>query len=122
MRKILLLTLLLTGCAGGDQLASVLSQPVDTIVQRQVQLARQLAAGGRVKFKGPVTFTIQTGTGNSSNITDATKAKAPVAAAPGAVATAATTGQPWKVYAVVVGLSLLLGAAGYYFLAPKLRL
>ncbi|MGI4870447.1 MAG: hypothetical protein ACRYFX_04625 [Janthinobacterium lividum] len=109
-----LLLALLTSCAHGDELADVLSQPVDSTMQRQVTAAR-LAAGqlstGRVKFNGPVVLQFG-GTGNTATATDAHKAKAPVAAAPGAVATATRTqgGPPWYVYVVLVLVGALGGA------------
>jgi hypothetical protein len=61
----------LPNCAGSQDVASTLSQPLDSTIQAQV--ARQLHAS-KVKIKGRVT--IQMGTGNVS----APKAQAPVAA------------------------------------------
>lgn len=63
--------LLLSACATSADVATSLSQPLDTTIQHQ--LARQLHAG-KVKFKGNVT--IQMGTGN----VNAPKAQGPVAA------------------------------------------
>ena len=115
-----LLALLLSGCAHGDELAGALSQPLDSTVRRQV--AGQLSAR-KIKFNGPVTLQIG-GTGNTGAATDASKAKAPVAAAPHAVATetrpAATTS--WKVYAGLAGLALVVGAVGGFWLRHFLPL
>jgi hypothetical protein len=120
MKYFLLIALLalLGSCARGDELASVLSQPLDTTVQHQVLTARQLAVG-KVKFNGPVTFQIG-GTGNVSTTTDAHKAQAPVAAAPDATAAEAKTsvGSPWYVY---LGGGLLL-ALGGFMLRGRLKL
>jgi hypothetical protein len=61
----------LPSCAGSQDVAALLSQPLDSTIRAQV--ARQ-APTGKVKLKGHVT--IQVGTGNVS----APKAQAPVAA------------------------------------------
>lgn len=95
-------------------MTSALSEPVDSTVQRQVAAARQVALQlhtGKVKFNGPVTFQLG-GTGNQANSTDATKARAPVAAAPHATATNASRqgGTPWQVYVGLVVVCLALGA------------
>jgi hypothetical protein len=60
----------------------------------------------KVKFTGPVTFQIG-GTGNVA--TTLTKAKAPVASAPHATASATKTGPPWWVYAGIGALALAGG-------------
>ena len=132
--RYLFLLLLLTSCAHGDELAMVLSQPLDTTVQHQV--AGQLSAR-RLKFKGPVTIQFG-GANNSANATDAGQAHGPVATgmsqaqdntkagqhggavatAPGATAGATTrTGiPPWAlVVGAVVLLLLLLGALVYRY-------
>lgn len=118
-------TTLLASCATSADVATSLTEPLDTTIQHQV--ARQLHAG-KVKFKGNVT--IQVGAGN----VNAPKAHAPVAAGgpaqdyskagqhggalatePGASAGATTrTGVP--IWALVVGgllclILLLLGLA-----------
>jgi hypothetical protein len=117
MRYLLALALssvaLLSSCAGSQQtVEAVLSQPVDTTVQHQVEAYRQLhdqLQTGRVKIKGPVTFQFG-GIGNSANATDATKARGPVAAAPGAVASAPAPehGQPWAAFVATALGSVVL--------------
>jgi hypothetical protein len=125
---------LLGSCAGGQDVATALSQPLDSTIQNQV--ARQLHTG-RVKIKGHVT--IQYGTGN----VNAPKAQGPVAAGgpaqdftkagqhggalatePGASAGATTrTGiPPWALVigGLVVLLLLLLGLA--YRFRSKLKI
>lgn len=123
----------LPGCATSADVATTLSQPLDSAIQHQV--ARQLQAG-KVKIKGRVT--IQVGTGNVS----APKAQAPVAAgasqaqdytragqhggalgtAPGAKADATTrTGvPPWLLGAGCVLLVLALLAGLVYRFRAKL--
>ena len=66
----------------------------------------------KLVFRAPVTFQIG-GTGNTASTTAIGKAKAPVASAPHAAATATTTkaGVPWQVYA---GGALLLLGLGFY--------
>ncbi|MGI4873367.1 MAG: hypothetical protein ACRYFX_19590 [Janthinobacterium lividum] len=112
-----LLALLLSGCAHGDELASALSQPLDSTVRQQV--AGQVGAR-KIKFNGPVT--LQIGNGNTGAATDASKAKAPVAAAPYAVAseTRPAAGPSWKACAWLAGLALLVGAVGGFWLARRL--
>lgn len=119
----------LPNCAGSQDMASMLSQPLDSTIHAQV--ARQLHTG-KVKIKGHVT--LQVGTGNVS----APKAGAPVAAgasqaqdytqagqhggalgtAPGAKAGATThTGlPPWLlgVGCVLLVLLLLLGLLWHF--------
>lgn len=128
---VLSLLLSLAACAGGPQLTTALSQPVDSTIQARV--AHQLSAR-RVKIKGNVT--VQLGTGNSN--TDATKSRGQVATGQakaqdltragqggGALATesgasaGATTraGVPvWLlVVALLAGLVLLLGCLAYRY-------
>ncbi|MGI4833283.1 MAG: hypothetical protein ACRYFK_07460 [Janthinobacterium lividum] len=122
----------LSGCATLAELPGVLSQPVDSTLQQQV--ARQFSLH-RLKIKGNVT--VQLGTGNT--VTDARKARGPVAAgtsqaqdyakagqrggalatAPGAAASATSRrGVPaWLLAAGGLGLLLL----GLGLLAYKLR-
>jgi hypothetical protein len=124
----------LPSCAGSQDVASTLSQPLDSTIQTQV--ARQLHAS-KVKIKGRVT--IQVGTGNVS----APKAPAPVAAGAsqaqdytkagahgGALATAphasaaptTHTGlPPWllSVGLAVLALFLLLGLAYRFRRSPN---
>lgn len=125
--------LLLSACATSADVATSLSQPLDTTIQHQV--ARQLHAG-KVKFNGPVT--IQVGTGN----VNAPKARGPVAAgasqaqdytragqqggalgtAPGARAGATTSPgmPPWLLGAGIVLLVLALLAGLVYRFRTKL--
>ena len=108
-----LLMLLLASCAGTEQLTAGLSQPLDSTVQRRLAAARRQVAGSfnarSVKFNGPVTLQIA-GTGNTGASTDATKTKAPVAAAPHAVATETNAGgPPWYVYAGIAVVCLVVG-------------
>jgi len=111
----LFFALLLSGCASSADVPAALSQPVDSALMRQAQtnaarLAVERLSTGRIKFKGPVVFQLG-GTGNTASATAATKAKAPVAAGPAAVATDSSKkgGAPWQVYAVVGALVLGLG-------------
>lgn len=117
--------LLLAGCATSADVPTVLSQSVDSALVHQAQqaaarLAVQRLSTGRIKFKGPVTLQIG-GTGNTGSSTDATKAKAPVAAAPHAVATDASKkgGTPWQVFAglaaLCAGVGIWLGAKFSWF-------
>ena len=95
--------LLLSGCATQERIPAALDARLDSA----------LTAGGvpplrKVKFTGPVTFQIG-GAGN--NATAITKAKAPVASAPHAAATASTaSGPPWWLY---LGGGLLLALGGF---------
>lgn len=104
--------LLLTSCAHGDELASALSQPLDSAVRHQF-------ASRKLKFTGPVTIQVG-GTGNTATTTDASRAKAPVAAGPHATASETKTaaGLPWWLY-LVAGLLLV---AGGFWLRGKLRI
>ena len=83
--------------------------PADSLLSRQLSPG-QLSTG-RIKFKGPVTLQIG-GSGNTGSATDATRAKAPVAAAPHAVAsqTKTSAGTPWWVFAGLVVIGMILGA------------
>jgi hypothetical protein len=105
MRYLLLTScLLLGGCALERDLPAITAGPLDSTLR---------AAGlttGKVKFNGPVTLQIG-GTGNVATTTALAKAKAPVATAPHATASApaAPAGPPWYVYAGLV----LLGATLY---------
>ena len=123
----------LPNCAGSQDVASTLSQPLDSTIHAQV--ARQLHTG-KVKIKGNVT--IQVGAGN----VNAPKAKAPVAAgasqaqdytragqhggalgtAPGASAGATTHAglPPWLLGAGSVVLLLLLVAGLLFRFRSKL--
>ena len=66
------------------------------------------------------TVILQTGTGNVASTTDNTKAGqrgGAAATAPGASATASTTGISWRLLAAVVVLALLLGAGAWEYLS-----
>jgi hypothetical protein len=115
--------LLLTSCATSADVATTISQPLDSTLVHQAQASAarvvvQRLSTGRIKFKGPVTIQLG-GTGNSASATAADKAKAPVAAGPAAVANDGSrkaTNTPWYVFA-----GLGLGAlAGGYLLRGKL--
>jgi hypothetical protein len=113
----------LTSCATtAADLPVRLTIPVDSSLQQQAAEQRGRAllgklSTGKVKFKGPVSIQLG-GTGNTSTATDARKAKAPVAAAPNAVATEtkASHGPPWYVYGGLV----VLGLAGGWLLRKQL--
>lgn len=95
---------LLSGCALERHVPIATAGPLDSTLR---------AAGlttGKVKFTGPVTLQIG-GSGNTATTTAIAKAKAPVASAPHAIATEATTkaGPPWWAYAGGFLLSLLAG-------------
>lgn len=96
--------LLLSSCALERDVPPAAAGPLDSTLR---------AAGlnpRRVKFNGPVTLQIG-GTGNTATTTAIAKAKAPVASAPHATATEATTkaGAPWWLYAGGTALALLAG-------------
>jgi len=96
--------LLVAGCALERDLPPPTAGPLDSTLR---------AAGlttGKVKFTGPVTLQIG-GTGNTATTTAIAKAKAPVASAPHATATEATTkaSAPWWLYAGGAALALLVG-------------
>ena len=71
LASIALVAITLPGCAGSQDVASSLAQPLDSTIQQQV--TRQLHTG-KVKIKG--NLTIQVGAGN----VNAPKAQGPVAA------------------------------------------
>lgn len=97
--------LLLTGCALERDVLPASAGPIDSLVRAKVGLST-----GKVKFAGPVTFQIG-GAGNMATAID--KAKAPVASAPAAVATATTkASSAWWVYAGLVTLGLVAGFVG----------
>lgn len=64
-----------------------------------------LPTGGKYKFTGPVTFTIQSGQGNVATTTATGKVKADAAATGPASAAASTrpAALPWWVFALVAG-------------------
>jgi hypothetical protein len=102
MRLLFLLSswLLLTSCALERDVVPASAGPLDSRVRPQVGLRT-----GKVKFNGPVTIQL----GGAGNVATAlTKAKAPVAAAPGASAEATSRmGIPtWQL--VMSGLVLLV--------------
>lgn len=85
--------LLATSCATERDVPPAAAGPIDSTLR-----AAGLPAG-KIKFTGPVTIQLG-GTNNTATATTVTKPKAPVAAAPHAVATETTTkaGLPWYVY------------------------
>ncbi len=138
-RFILLISclLLLAGCALEYELPPAVADPLDSTAR-----AAGLRAG-KVKFNGPVTFQVVSGTGNTTTAATTTKPAGPVATgasqaqdftkagqqggavatAPGATAGATTrTGLPtWQLVAggLLILLLLLLGL-GYKFRAKLL--
>lgn len=108
MRALLLVVscwLLVAGCALERDLPPPTAGPLDSTLRAAGLTTR------KVKFTGPVTLQVG-GTGNVATTTAIEKAKAPVASAPHATATEATTktGPLWWVYA---GLGLLAVAGGW---------
>lgn len=96
--------LLLGSCTLERELPPPTAGPLDSTLR---------AAGlttGKVKFSGPVTLQIG-GINNTASATTVAKAKAPIAAAPAAVATDASKkgGTPWQVFAVLGVLCLAGG-------------
>ena len=98
--------LLLSSCALERDVPPPTAGPLDLAIRASVGLSTR-----KVKFTGPVTIQIG-GTGNNAASTAIAKAKAPVASAPHAAATATTTkaGPPWWLYA---GLAALAAAGGW---------
>jgi hypothetical protein len=90
---------LLSSCATEQRIPAALDARVDSALT-----AAGVPPLRKVKFTGPVTFQVG-GTGNVATTTDASRAKAPVAAAPHATAAETKTSVPWQVYA---GGALLL--------------
>lgn len=105
----LLSSALLSSCALERDVPPAAAGPIDSLVRAKVGLST-----GKIKFNGPVTFQLG-GSGNTA--TAFTKAKGPVAAAPGATATS-KAGVPWWVYA---GLATL-GLVGGFVLRGKLKI
>lgn len=103
---LLVVASLLSSCATEQRIPAALDAKVDSALT-----AAGVPPLRKVKFTGPVTFQVG-GTGNVATTTDASRAKAPVAAAPHATASEAktSTGPPWQVY---VGSALLLVVAGF---------
>ena len=94
--------LLLSSCALERDVPPAAAGPIDSLVRAKVGLST-----GKIKFNGPVTFQLG-GSGNTA--TALTKPKGPVAAAPGATATATSkAGVPWWVYAGLAALGLVGG-------------
>ncbi len=96
-------SLLLGSCATEEHIPAAFDVKIDSALT-----AAGVPPLRKVKFTGPVTFQVG-GTGNVATTTDATRAKAPVAAAPHASATETKTSVPWQVY---VGGALLLVLGG----------
>ncbi|MGI4865449.1 MAG: hypothetical protein ACRYFZ_16115 [Janthinobacterium lividum] len=108
MRSYLLLAGLLTvaSCATSQDVPAPTAGPLDSAIRAKTGLTT-----GKIKFNGPVTFQIG-GTNNTASATSVAKAKAPVAAAPHAAATDASTraGTPWYVFAALVLIGAGVGA------------
>jgi hypothetical protein len=107
MKQVLTLALLLgllAGCALEHDVPLAAAGPLDSTLRAAGLSPR------KVKFTGPVTLQIG-GTGNTAAATAIAKAKAPVASAPHATATEATTkaAVPWWLYAGGAALALLAG-------------
>ena len=96
--------LLVAGCATVRELPPPTAGPLDSTLRTAGLSPR------KVKFTGPVTLQVG-GTNNTASATTVAKAKAPVAAAPAAVATDASKkgGTPWQVFAVLGVLCLAGG-------------
>lgn len=132
--------LLLAGCALEYDVPPATAGPLDSAFRASTGLST-----GKVKFTGPVTFQIVSGTGNTTTATALTKPAGPVATGasqaqdftkagqqggalatgPGASAGATTrTGVPtWQLVAGgVVLLLLLLASLAYKFRASLLRI
>ncbi len=95
---------LLSSCALERAVPAVTAGPLDSTLRAAGLTTR------KVKFTGPVTLQVG-GTNNTATTTAIAKAKAPVASAPHATATEATTkaSAPWPVYAGGAALALLAG-------------
>jgi hypothetical protein len=106
MRSLLLVLCcgLLSSCATGYEVPAAVAGPIDSTIR-----ARGLSPR-KIKFTGPMTVQLG-GSNNTASSTAIAKAKAPVATAPYAAATApAKPGPPWWVYA---GLATLCLACGF---------
>jgi hypothetical protein len=101
---LLVVASLLSSCATEQRIPAALDVKLDSALT-----AVGVPPLRKVKFTGPVTFQVG-GTGNVATTTDASRAKAPVAAAPHATAAEAKTSVPWQVYA---GGALLLVLGGF---------
>lgn len=106
MKKLLVVScgLLVAGCVAERDLPPPTAGPLDSTLRAAGLTPR------KVKFTGPVTLQVG-GTNNTATTTAIAKAKAPVASAPHATATEATTqgGVPWWLYAGGAALALLAG-------------
>lgn len=109
----LALVLLASSCTLERAVPPATAGPLDSLVRAQTGLST-----GKIKITGPVTFQIG-GAGNTATSTAIAKAKAPVATAPHAAATDASTkaGTPWQVLA---GLAAL-GFVGGFVVRGKLK-
>jgi hypothetical protein len=103
---LLVVASLLGSCATQQRIPAAFDAKVDSALT-----AAGVPPLRKVKFTGPVTFQVG-GTNNVATTTDASKAKAPVAAAPHATAaeTKTSAGPPWGVY---LGGGLLLALGGF---------
>ena len=106
-------SLLLSSCATEYEVPDAVAGPIDSTFRAAGLPAR------KIKFTAPVTIQLG-GTNNTASATTVGKAKAPVAAAPAAVATDASQkagGTPWWVFALVLAVGLGCGT----WLASRLR-
>jgi len=108
--SLLLLAQLLGSCATEERIPAALDARVDSALT-----AAGVPPLRKLKFTGPVTFQIG-GTGNNATVIG--KARAPVASAPHAAASATQAGPPWWVYLGIGALAL----AGGFVLRGRLKI